>query len=373
MLFGTILINISSLRDSHTYLIWGLAPFGILMTYLYKNFGGNSHKGMSLIFAVGHNENEKIPKRLIGFVTIFTWLTHLFGGSAGREGVAVQIGASISYHLSKSFHSEYNKNCLLMAGMAAGFGGLFQVPIAATFFALEVLHRGRIRVDAILPVSIAALTSSVTSHLLGLEKFSVKIFTLPSLSYILVLKLIIAGIAFGICGLAFTYSIKAFKYSFQKLIKNSYTRIAIVGTILSIVIYFLYSSRYAGLGTNIIADIFNNNAYTFIDFIAKLLLTAITLSVGYQGGEVTPIFAIGASLGALLSSVLSLPLGFLAALGYASVFSSSTKTLIAPIFIATEVFGYNILPYICITVIISYSITGKLSGIYSQRFDTFDI
>ena len=175
---------------------------------IYKKSARNRQKGMGLIFETGFEENEEIPKALIPIIMVSTWLTHLFGGSAGREGVAVQIGAAVSHTIGKKFEvisgkTEKNGKIFLIMGMAAGFGGLFQTPLAATFFALEVLVVGALFYEAMLPAMSAAFTASFTSHLLGLEKFSVSFSDTFSVNPQTIAKLILIAIVFGITGGAF--------------------------------------------------------------------------------------------------------------------------------------------------------------------------
>ena len=171
-LFGEVLILITQFRGQHiAVLLPFLAVAGLTIVYVYQKFGKNSSKGMGLIFSAANRQDEEIPKRLVPLVIGGTWLTHLFGGSAGREGVAVQIGATVGHTFGKKLPFQDSKKILLIAGMAAGFAGLFQTPIAATFFALEVLMVGVIEYRALFPAALSAFVASYTSHLLGLENF----------------------------------------------------------------------------------------------------------------------------------------------------------------------------------------------------------
>ena len=175
-IFGRGLLAISAFRTAHyQYLLPFLPLAGLLIIWLYQHFSSLSLKGMSLIFETGQKKREEIPLALVPLVIICTWITHLFGGSAGREGVAVQIGATISHEAGRRLHIKEKTPVMLITGMAAGFGGLFQTPLAAVFFAMEVIVAGYMEYDALLPALIAAYTASTTSHMLGLEKFAVNI------------------------------------------------------------------------------------------------------------------------------------------------------------------------------------------------------
>ena len=175
-IFGRGLLAISDFREQYyRYLVPILPVAGLAIVWMYQRFSSLSLKGMTLVFEVGQKKREEIPLALVPLVMIGTWITHLFGGSAGREGVAVQIGATLSHETGRRLHIKETKPVMLITGMAAGFGGLFQTPLAAVFFAMEVGVSGYVEYDALLPALIASYTASTTSHLLGLEKFAVDI------------------------------------------------------------------------------------------------------------------------------------------------------------------------------------------------------
>ena len=339
-LFGRVLLAIGDIRNANLlYFIPFLAVAGLLIVFCYTKFGGKSSKGMGQIFAVAHGEDNEIPMMLVPLVMCGTWITHLCGGSAGREGVAVQIGATVSHWIGSKLKIENAAQIMLTTGMAAGFAGLFGTPMAAVAFALEVIHVGKIRYNAILPAVFAAFTAAATSAYLGLEKFEVVINESHKIEPALFGKLVVLGIAFGLAGLLFTELLKYFKGKFASLIPSSYKRIAYIGIALSIVLYFLYSGRYCGLGTNLIsAGLMGQEIFAW-DWLLKLVFTVITLAAGFQGGEVTPLFSIGVSLGTILATWLGMPVQLAAALGYISVFGSATNTFWAPVLIGVEVFG----------------------------------
>ncbi len=321
---------------------------------------------MNLVFEVGHGDEAEIPFRLIPFVISGTWITHLFGGSAGREGVAVQIGATFSHFIGRHIPLKNASKIFLVVGMAAGFAGLFQTPIAAIFFAIEVLVASELKYEALFPALVASFSVSTTSKLLGLEKFTFSLTNQISIDTYFVIKLLILGIIFGIVGGGFAYFLKETKQFVSNKIKNPILRIALFGIILSIILLILYKGRYSGLGTNLIQASFNNGFIYKWDWILKFILTILTLSIGFQGGEVTPLFSIGASLGVVIGTLLGLPIEFTAALGYAAIFGSATNTLFAPIFIGAEVFGFEYLPYFFIVCTISY-IFNMNKSIYSLQ------
>ncbi len=366
-IFGKTLLKITELRQGYPFLLIPFLPIvGVLIVYCYKRYGKKSSKGMNLIFEVYQNKEEKIPLRLIPFIILSTWATHLFGGSAGREGVAVQIGATFSNFINQKVKIKDAKKTFLIAGMAAGFSGLFQTPIAAIFFSIEVLVAGKISFKSLIPALTASFTACKISNLLGLEKFTFYLSSNINLDFTTILKLIFLGVIFGLVGGCFAICLKYFKSFFYKKIENPIKRIFIISIFLSIIFILLYKGRYSGLGTNLINNSFYKGEIYFYDWILKFILTIATLSIGFQGGEVTPLFSIGSSLGAVLAIYLNLPIEFVASLGYLSVFGSAANIFFAPLFIGAEVFGYNYMPYFFIVMAFSYTFNFNKS-IYSLQ------
>lgn len=361
--FGRGLLAISDFRTGHYLYLIPFLPFaGLLITWLYHYFSETSLKGMTLVFETGQKKREDIPLLLIPLVMSGTWITHLFGGSAGREGVAVQIGAALSHALGRRFHLPKDSRVMLIAGMAAGFGGLFQTPLAAVFFSMEVIFAGKIQYEALLPALIASYISAYTSHTLGLEKFYVPLKdTLEISDAGMAVRLIVLGIIFGLTGRLFSFLLAKSKKFFGEKIKNPYFRIGVISIPLALILFLLYNGRYSGLGTNLISAAFSGRTIYSYDWILKLLLTILTLAIGYQGGEVTPLFSIGASLGIVLGRILSISPVHCAALGYAAVFAGATNTLLAPVLIGLEVFGANNMVPFLIVCIFAYLVNGNKS------------
>lgn len=371
-IFGKGLILIGQIRNKY---FWYLIPFlpvaGILIVYLYHRFSKISLQGMTLIFETGQQKRETIPLALIPLVMISTWMTHLFGGSAGREGVAVQIGATLSHYFSKHFHFPKNGKVLLIIGMAAGFAGLFQTPLAALFFAMEVMVVGKLDYEALLPGIVAAFSACYTSSFLGLEKFSMSLSNTIELNSIRnIILLIVMGIIFGIIGRGFSTFLSKLKLFLNNYFENPYKKIGFISLILVIGLMF-FKGRYSGLGTNLIDLSFKQGLIYNYDWLLKLVFTIVTLAIGFQGGEVTPLFSIGASLGIVLGILFHLPLELCAALGYIAVFASATNTLIAPIMIGLEVFGSTNMYLFILVCIFAYLLNGNKS-IYRAQMNLLD-
>ena len=386
--FGQVLQRVGDIRDANPlYWIPALALGGIAIVFTYKKIGKGSERGMGIIFDVAHGKEKEVPLRLIPLIMVTTWVTHLFGGSSGREGVAMQIGATLGHNISSKIHVENAPRILLVAGMAAGFAGLFQTPMAAIAISLEILIAGHLALTALLPATVAAITAYKVSEMLGNSRFTLDLnsfspdWNLASLLYsesglnvYFILKLALLGLIFGIVGGGFAKLLTLSRKFFAEKFPNPFKRVAIMGAVLSVLMILLWQGRYSGLGTNLVNMCFANPAaltasdtgiYAY-DWIFKLVLTIVTLSVGFQGGEVTPLFTIGATLGTVVATIVGVPLPLAAALGYAAVFGAATNTLFAPIFIGAEMFGFDTLPAFFVACTVAYLCNGGQS-IYAQK------
>src|SRR5699024_8367255 len=346
--FGIVLVKLNEIRElNFNMFIPFLAPVGLLIVYVYKKIGGKIYKGVNLVFEVDYGQEEIIPKRFIPLLITGTWLTHLFGGSAGREGVAVQIGAAFSNWVGRKipFPVMDRNKIFLVTGIAAGFAGLFGTPIAAIFFAMEVLIAGTLRYQALLLAVIAAFTVSSVSQRLGLNMFTYNLSSVVDFNLENMIKISLLGVIFGLVGWIFAYSLKNIKKALVKIFPNPYIRILIMGIILSILLFALHRGRYSGLSSSLMINSFSGGEIYYYDWILKLLLTATTLSIGFQGGEVAPMFIVGATLGVVIAKYFNLPVEFVAAMGYVGVFGSGTNTFLAPIFVGGEIFGFEYIPY----------------------------
>ena len=403
--FGDISDRLSAIRDANPlYFIPALALGGAAIVFVYKKWGRWTERGMDQVFAVGLNKESDFPLVAIPMAAVSTWLTQLFGGSAGREGAAMQIGSALSYNISKKLPFENAAHIMLVTGLAAGFAGIFQAPMAATAFALEVLLVGHLELGALLPAAAAAFTACKVSSMLGFHKFSVDLSSLLDASGFsssiftnegaldgkFLVKLALMGVLFGIVGGGFAKLLGLSQNFFAKKFPNNIKRIAIMGVGISALLLVFFQGRYAGLGTNLLdmcfasanaagdaANVMGNAAGNVVenaagaaihgyDWIIKFAVTILTLSAGFIGGVVTPLFAIGATFGIFVASMFGMPVALAAALGLAAVFASASNTLWAPILIAGEIFGFNCLPAFFIVCTVAYICNGGQS-IYKQK------
>ena len=341
-LFGRVLIAITDFRGRYIQIfIWFLPIAGLFICWMYHRFNEMSLKGMTLVLETAQGKRADIPLALVPLVMVGTWITHLFGGSAGREGVAVQIGATLSHWFARRFKFADNRT------------------FAAVFFAMEVVVTGKMLYQAFLPSLVAAVTASTFSNALGLEKFAVPLKQSFNLSESKTMfYMVILGVSFGLTGRVFSVLLKRAKAFMGEKLANPYKRIGFVSIPLAIILFAFWNGRYCGLGTNLISQTFTGGEIFSFDWIIKLLLTVITLSIGFQGGEVTPLFSIGASLGFCLGNLFGISPVLCGALGYAAVFGSATNTVIAPFLIGIEVFGAkNALAFVLVCSI-AYIVNG---------------
>ncbi|MGQ4668103.1 voltage-gated chloride channel family protein [Metabacillus halosaccharovorans] len=354
-------------RETYSWFLF-LLPFGgMLVSFLYWKYGLNSAKGNNLLIEQAHGAKESIPFRMAPLVLFGTIVTHLFGGSAGREGTAVQMGGAFSELIGKLFKlDEIDRKIIIICGISSGFGSVFGTPLAGTVFGLEVLALGLIRHEAIFPAFIAAFVGDiVTTTVWGVGHHHYEIGTIPSLSALLLLKILFAAILFGLTSTLFSELTHWLKKQYTKLFPNPMLKSFVGGLVIIGLVYIVGTRKYLGLGIPLIDDAFEGEVSPFT-FITKLLFTSLTLGAGYQGGEVTPLFAIGSTLGSSLGDILQVSIPFLAALGFIGVFCGATNTPIACFIMGIELFGSEASLYVFLVCMISYLFSGH-TGIYTSQ------
>lgn len=383
-LFLWLLDIATATRWQNMWLIFLLPLAGILISWLYRFWGKNADAGNNLIMDEIHKPGGGVPARMTPLILFTTIVTHLFGGSAGREGTAMQMGGSISALYARWFNLHHErKRILLMCGMAAGFGAVFGTPVAGAIFALEVLTIGRIKYDALIPCLIASIIADITCvscgihhtvYRIGYVDSGIRLFTHIDFDIVLLLKVVVAGVLFGLVGFLFAEVSHFIKEKSNHFIPKKWL-IPIIGAVLIVGIsYLLGSFDYLGLGvTNpnsngiSIVSAFNTGGADMLSWLWKLLLTAITLGMGYKGGEVTPLFFIGATLGNTLAVISGSPIDLFAGLGFIAVFAGATNTPLACTIMGIELFGSDHIIYYAVACFTAYYFSGH-SGIYhSQR------
>lgn len=354
-------------RDTHTSIILFLPLAGLVIGLLYYYWGRGSVKGNNLLIDEINHPSQKVPFRMAPLVYIGTVLTHLFGGSAGREGTAVQMGGAISDTLSHFMRfKKRDRRIMLLIGVSAGFASVFGTPLAGAIFALEVLIIGRVRYEALLPSFLAAFFAHYTCHSLWqVSHATYAIGEIPRLTPLSLLLVIGVGILFGLTALLFSKLAHFWTLLSVRLIAYAPFRPLLGGVILVLVIGLMGSTEYIGLGIPTIVSSFTTQ-HEWYGFLVKLVLTTFTLGVGFKGGEVTPLFFIGATLGSALSGIIPLPIGLLAGMGFVAVFAGATNTPIACVFMGIELFGAEAGLYLAIACVTAYFFSGH-TGIYSSQ------
>lgn len=365
--FLALLEAISGFRNSHAWLLYLMPLGGLLVGTVYHAFGRKVEGGNNLIIDEFHDPKAVIPFRMAPLVFIGTIVTHLFGGSAGREGTAVQMGGSIADQLTHLFKMNRDeRRTLLMAGMSGGFGSVFGVPFAGMIFGLEVLAIGRLHLWGIVECAVAAFVAHYVTLAFGIHHTIYNQPAIPELTAFTGLSTVAAGIIFGLAARLFALLSDHISRISKSKIPFLPLRAFLGGGLISLLFFFApVLTRYAGLGVPIIVESMKNPVMPY-DWIGKLVLTALTLGVGFKGGEVTPLLFVGATLGNALSGFLPLPLPLLATLGFVAVFAGAANTPFACTVMAMELFGPNVGLLAAIACFASYSVSGH-HGIYHAQ------
>lgn len=384
-------------RFNFPWLLFLLPVAGIGVGGLYHLVGKSVEAGNNLIVDQIHEPGGGVPARMAPLVLIGTVITHLFGGSAGREGTAVQMGGSIASKIGQILHmKESDMRILLMCGVAGGFGSVFGTPLTGAIFALEILAIGQMSYEAIIPCLIASIIGNATTrawgihhtqyHLAALGRMNL-LRAMPPMSWLILGKVAIAAMAFGLASVLFAELAHGLHRIYKWIIPWPSFRPALGGLLVIGLVYALGTRDYLGLGVTAdphhpnavcILSSFHEGGATWFSWWWKILFTAVTLSSGFKGGEVTPLFFIGAALGNTMARLLHAPVDLFAALGFVAVFAGATNTPFACTIMGVELFmtgqnellGSGFVIYLAVACFLSYLFSGH-TGIYlSQRIGT---
>ncbi|PZO74192.1 MAG: voltage-gated chloride channel protein [Sphingomonas taxi] len=365
---------VTRLRFAAPWLLYCLPIGGFGVGLLYHLTGRSVEGGNNLIVEQIHEPGGGVPLRMAPLIFFGTVVTHLFGGSAGREGTAVQLGGSLASGFGRALRLDADgTRILLMTGIAAGFGAVFGTPIAGAVFALEVLAIGRVEYRALVPCLVAALVGDWTCLAWGIHHGIYRVDALIAVDALLVAKAGLAGVAFGLVGLAFAEANHALGGWLKRIVPYGPLR-PLIGGIAVIALVFLFGTRdYLGLGTLAatpdgltIASFFGPDPHPW-SWAFKFVFTVVTLSSGFKGGEVTPLFFIGAALGSALAPLFGVPTGVFAAIGFVALFAGAANTPLACTFMGIELFGATYAVPIAVACFVAYLCSGH-NGIYlSQR------
>jgi H+/Cl- antiporter ClcA len=382
-LFLWLLDVATKTRWQHPSLLWFLPLAGVAIVLVYHRFGKESEGGNNLVMDRIHEPGGGVPKRMAPLVLIGTVVTHLFGGSAGREGTAVQMGGSVAQAFADLFRlSKDDTRTLLMCGIAAGFGAVFGTPLTGALFAVEVLALGRMRHAALIPCLVASIGGDLACTAWGIGHTHYEI-ALPgsysghglvALDPLLVGKVALASIAFGLASVLFAELSHSLSALFKRYVPVIWLRPIIGAAVVLGITWVLGTRDYLGLGVTTadgggvsIVNAFREGGATSWSWFWKIILTAVTISSGFKGGEVTPLFFVGATLGNVLGGLMGVPVDLMAGLGFIAVFSGATNTPLACTVMGIELFGSEYAIYFAMACFLAYLFSGH-SGIYlSQR------
>lgn len=368
-LFLSSLDIVTSIREAQPLVFLLLPAVGVATAWVYRVHGKEAARGNNLVIDSAVTERE-IPARMAPLTFVCSVATHLAGGSAGREGTAVQIGGTIADNVSRRFGlGERDHQDLMLSGISAAFGAVFGTPLAGAFFGMEMCFVGKIHYNSGIYCLVASFMGDAVARALGAAHAGYDIGAIPALEPASVAASIVAAVLFGLVARAFSYAIRLMKGFYAKRF-TSYLVAALVGSLVVLGVYAVLGAwRYAGLSTWLVEAGFAGETGP-IDPVLKLVMTALTLGAGFQGGEVTPLFGIGASLGGWLGTVVGADPSFAAALGMIGVFGAALNVPLTTIMLGIDLFGGQAAPYFVIVSFVSYLVAGH-RGVYpAQRIVT---
>ena len=364
-LFHVLLERVTEIREHTPQLIYFLPLAGLAIVFFYTVVHqGNNHGTDDVMDAV--KSGRQVSWLFIPLIFISTVLTHLFGGSAGREGAALQIGGSLGSVIGKTakLKSEHMRTVIL-CGMSSTFTALFGTPIAATIFTIEFISVGIIHYSALFPCLICSLTALGIASLFGIAPTSFSISGIPELSLKNLLLCIILAILCAIVSIIFCQVMHS-SSKLAKKIKNPFIRVLVGGAVVVVLTLIVGNYDYNGAGMEVIDRAISGSAVPYA-FLLKMLFTAVTISFGFKGGEIVPSFFIGATFGCVMGGLLGLPASFAAALGLIGVFCGVTNAPIASIFLAVELFGNEGFVFYAIVCFLCFVLSGHIGLYESQR------
>lgn len=363
--FNLAMNYVTGLRQEHSWLICLLPLAGLLIVWLYKLCHQEHHKGTNLVITAIRTD-ELIHARTAPLIFFSTLITHLCGGSSGREGAALQFGGSIGESIGRIFHfDEKDRTIIIMCGMSAAFSAVFGTPLAAVIFPMEMVSVGIMYYAALVPCTVASLTAHQISLLCGIEGEQFRVLDIPEFTFLNTGKIGIIAILCAFLSIAFCIILHTTEQKLKKWIQNPYLRIAVCGVII-MGLTWLFGTDYNGTGMDVIRLAVEEGQVFYGAFLLKLIFTAFTLGSGYKGGEIVPSFFLGATFGCLMGHLLGISPMLCAAAGMTGVFCGVTNSPMTSLFISFELFGMEGMAYYLIVIAICYMLSGYF-GLYKSQ------
>lgn len=367
--FANLITWATDFRMGHMWMVYLLPFAGLMIVFLYHVTGQEKNAGTDMVLMVVRSDQNTMPGRVAPLILIATALTHLFGGSAGREGAALQFGASLGNWLGRKIHlNESDKRIMTLAGMSAAFAALFGTPMAAALFPMEVISVGIMYYATLVPCVFSAFIGERISIFMGVRTLTAPypVEEVPNFYGIAWGKAILLAICFAFAGALFCVMLHIFEKQLKKWFQNPYLRVFVGGVTVVLLWKITGTDTYLGLGGGTIAQSFAESQKLWV-FLLKMLFTCITLCAGFKGGEIVPSLFIGATFGSALAPIFGLPVDICAACGMVGVFCAVTNSPISSLLIAFELFGFAGMPYFCTVIAVSYLLSGYQSLYKAQK------
>lgn len=350
----------TAFRNSHLWIFMLLPVSGVLIVFMYRKMGRDD-RGTNQVLSTIKSKDD-VPLRSAPLIFVSTILTHLTGGSAGREGAAIQFGGSIGNQIGRIIKlDEADHHVIIMCGMSAAFAAVFGTPMAAAVFAMEVVSVGVMYYTALLPCVIASLIASKFAAGIGVHPELFHITKIPELTVENGIKMAIIAAGCGLLSILFCIALKWTAIFYDRFLKNPYIKVVVAALVVIVITIFLNTSEYMGAGSDLISRAIENGQARPLDFFWKLILTAITMRAGFRGGEIVPSFCIGATFGCVAGSIFGISPSIAAACGMVALFCGVTNCPITSMLIAFELFGFSGVSYYLIAIAISYALSGYYS------------
>ncbi|MBR3035299.1 MAG: chloride channel protein, partial [Firmicutes bacterium] len=365
--FGMVIDAATAARQKYDWLVWLMPAAGLAIVGMYHLSGITKPLGTNRVL-LAVKEEEGVAIRMAPLIYISSMLTHLTGGSSGREGAALQIGGSVANFIGRQFKlSHLDLRTITMCGMAAGFSGLFGTPLAAGIFAMEIAD-GTLHYAVLLPCMLSSIVARVTAEKFGIQAAAFTVTGYPDLTLHSVLAVLVFGVMCALLSILFVEVLHCIDWTYAQYLKNPYLRIAVAGLIVAAGTTLLGTRDYNGAGTEVIVRALAGEARPEA-FLLKILFTALTLEAGFKGGEIVPTFFIGATFGCTFAPLIGLDPSFAAALGMTALFCGVTNCPIASMLLSFELFGGQGLVLFALCCSMSYMLSGHFSLYTAQRLE----